>query len=492
MSRRARLRRSVTMDFRSQMLQAAESNAGRVALIAGGSEFPYRALVSGAEKITRALTRVGPHRVIGLLCGNTAEFVWAFLGARFLGLPVAVLPTLAPPPLLAAMCAEAGVRAVMASEELAPRLEGGGVGVLSIADPDGWKNSGTATADGAVELHPQTSALIYTSGSTGRPKAVMLSDDNIFENIRGCVDAMHFQRDEVMLAILPLFHSFGLTVTLLLPLSLGGTVVLQERFTPRAVLQAIERHRATALVAVPSQYRLMTREPAAADLSSLRFCIAGAERLPENVGNEFRARFGVEILQGYGATEASPVISINPREANRATSVGRPLPNLRIVIREQGARVPSGSGGEICVSGPNVMLGYANRPDATAEKIANGELRTGDRGFLDAEGYLHVSGRADDLIKVAGEKVYPAEVEAAIERIEGVEEAAVVPTADATRGAALAAFVQPRAGAELSEAGLRSATRQHLEGIKVPRSFTIVEQLPRTATGKVDKKSLAK
>ena len=279
--------------------------------------------------------------------------------------------------------------------------------------------------------------MLYTSGSTGKPKAVALSEENILSNIQGSIDAMRFTHDEVMLAILPLFHSYGLTVTLLLPLTLGARVVM-EKFAPRTVLATIEKQRVTALIAVPSQYRLLAKDPSPADVSSLKYCIAGAERLPDSVGDEFAARFGKTILQGYGCTETSPVVAINPPWANRRGTVGPGLPNIRVTIRrvaegEYWTELPAGEEGEICVEGPSVMLEYHNNPDATAAKIQRGVLRTGDRGSLDKDGYLHIAGRADDMLKVAGEKVYPAEVEQAIEQVAGVEEAAVVGVRDEAR-----------------------------------------------------------
>jgi long-chain acyl-CoA synthetase len=332
--------------------------------------------------------------------------------------------------------------------------------------------------------------LLFTSGTTGRPKAVALSDENLLANAEGCRVAQNFSADDVMMNILPLFHAFGLTVNLVLPLSLGGSVILEERFAPRSVLQDIERYRATTMVAVPSQFRLLAKESVQTDYGSMRLSIAGAERLSDQVRSDFEDRFHKTLLEGYGATEASPVVSINPPHANRPGSVGIALPNVRLTIREIDREVGAGEHGEICVEGPSVMLGYFNQPEATAKKIPGGVLRTGDRGWIDDEGYLHIVGRADDMLKVAGEKIYPAEIEQAIEQIAGVQQAVVVGAPDSARGFVLHAFIEPRPGAALSEAELRTAAREHVEAGKLPRSFTVVEQLPRTPSGKVDKRAL--
>ncbi|MFQ5694592.1 MAG: class I adenylate-forming enzyme family protein [Terriglobia bacterium] len=460
----------------------------RAALVSGEASVRYAEL---ERRSAAAAAQVAGHArgdVVGLLLPNTPAFVWSLLGALWAGKTVAVLPTIAPPPLLKAMAAETGIKTVLTSAALAPRLAETETSCLPVTE-----NAGEVASTPPLKSRTQAAALLlYTSGTTGRPKAVALSDENILANAAGSRDASGLEPDEVMLAILPLFHAYGLTVTLLLPLLEGGTVVLQEGFAPRTVLRAVQQRRVTALVAVPSQYRLLAKEPSRADVSSLRLCIAGAERLPEVVAQDFEARFGRPLLEGYGTTEAAPAVSMNPPRANRPGSVGRPLPNLRVTLREEGCEVTPGEQGEVWVEGPSVMLGYYNRPQATAQKLVEGALRTGDRGFLDRDGYLHLAGRADDLIKLAGEKIYPAKVEAALERIAAVEEAAVLELPDEKHGAVLCAFVQLRAGRHGSEAELRGACREHLEGVKVPRRIVMVEQLPRTASGKIDKRRLVK
>jgi len=465
--------------------RAAARVPDRPALIAGETRISYAELERRAAAAAAAVADKARGDIVGLFLPNSPAFVWSLLGALQAGKTVAVLPTLAPPPLLALMAAEAGLETVITAGELAPRLAESKAAPLLVEQmaAGAGRPSANRAHDAAV--------LLYTSGTTGRPKAVALSEKNILTNADGCRVSAGFGNDEVMLAILPLFHAYGLTVTLMLPLMTGGTVVLLDRFAPRTVLQTIEQQRITVMVAVPSQYRLLAKEPTAADTKSLWLCISGAERLSEIAAHDFEARFKEPILQGYGATEAAPVISMNAPTAHRAHTVGKPLPEVRVTLREDGRSVPAGEIGEISVEGPNVMLGYHNQPQATAEKIVNGVLRTGDRGFFDADGFLHIAGRADDLLKVAGEKIYPSEVENALEKIEGVEEAAVVGVPDEKHGTLLRAFVQAKPGVTLTEAGLRAACRQHLEANKVPRNFLVVEQMPRTPGGKVDKRALA-
>jgi len=475
----------------STILAAVRAAASRrpdaPALVAPREVVTYAALESRAASVASQLAGIAGD-VVGLLHPNAPGFAAGLLGALWAGKTVAVLPWVAPAPLLRLMAAEAGFRTVLAAEELAPRAaEAGLEPILAVrTDP------GTAPAPDPPLRPPALDAavLLYTSGTTGRPKAVALTDLNLLSNVEGCRVAGEFTAEDVMLAILPLFHAFGLTVTLLLPLTLGGKVILEDRFVPRTSLQSVATHRVTAMIGVPSQFRLLAREPAEVDATCLRLCIAGAERLGDHVREAFEQRFSRPLLQGYGATEASPVVSFNRPGHNRPGSVGLPLPNVRVSIREEMREFPAGQHGEVCVEGPSIMLGYFHQPEATAAKIPEGVLHTGDRGWLDTEGYLHLTGRADDMIKVAGEKVYPAEIESVLEAVEGVEEAAVIGVDDPVRGAALAAFVAARPGTTLEAAAVRAACRDRLDAAHVPRAITVVEQLPRSASGKVDKKTL--
>jgi long-chain acyl-CoA synthetase len=460
----------------------------RPAVIGPNETISYRELESRIAAAAAAIRQHTQGNTVALLCPNTPAFPVLLLAAMWAGKTVAILPTLAPAPLLKLMAAEVGAELVITTEEFVPRLVELQVScwigeAREKVDPDTFP---------VQPLAQEASILLYTSGTTGRPKAVMLSECNVLDNAAGSRDAIGFDYRDVMLAILPLFHAYGLTVTIVLPLTEGAAIVIPDRFIPRAILQTIERHKVTAFVAVPGQYRVLVKEPVNIDGSSLRICIAGAERLPDQVALEFRERFHREILQGYGATEVSPVVSVNPPNANHIGSVGRALPNLQVSILDENDRpVPPNETGEVCIQGSAVMLGYFNDPATTEKKIRNGILHTGDKGFLDNDGYLHLVGRADDLVKISGEKVYPAEVETALETIEGVDEAAVIAQPDERHGARLSAFIMPKAGVTLDETLIRAACRERMENYKIPRSFTFVEQMPRTATGKTDKRTLA-
>ena len=468
------------------VLSAAGHHADKPALIAGEEQVSYSELVGQARAAAALIAGNSEGDSVGILLPNSLPFPPYILGGLWAGKTVAVLPTLAPPPLLKYMFAEAQLSTIFTSAEFAPRLAEAGVPHVVVGEAQ-------SVAEFAPQDRKQEAAiLLYTSGTTGRPKTVALSEHNILSNIEAMRQATGFDDQQTMLAILPLFHAYGLTVTMLLPLVTGSTVVILDRFMPRSVLQTIERRRVTCLVAVPSQYRLLAMDPTQCDASSLWLCIAGAERLPDTTEREFTNRFGHPVLPGYGATELSPVISLNLPESNRPASVGKPLHNLKVTIRDENETVCAmGEIGEVCVEGPSVMLGYLGDPEATSRKIRNGVLHTGDKGFFDRDGFLYLSGRADEMVKISGEKVYPVEVENALERIDGVEEVAVVALSDQKGGWRLHAFVQRKPGADLDEARLRLSCREVLEPHKIPRTFTFVDSLPRTMTGKTDKRSLA-
>jgi long-chain acyl-CoA synthetase len=467
--------------------EVAGKFSDKVALIAGEQPISYSELVRRAQSAGAHIAQQAAGESVGIFLPNSLDFAPYFLGALWAGKTVAVLPTLAPAPLLKFMFAEARLTTIFTSADLAPKLAEAGVthAVLDAGYP-------TMSDFSPQPRNHEAAVLLYTSGTTGRPKTVALSEHNIISNAEGCRRATGFDDRQVMLAILPLFHAYGLTVTILLPLMSGSTVVISERFVPRTVLTTIERHRVTTIVAVPSQYRVLAMDPTPCDARSLWLCIAGAERLPDTTEHEFTSRFGHAVLPGYGATELSPVVSLNLPQTNRPASVGKPLPGIKVTLRnDDGAVCPVGEVGEVCVEGPNVMVGYLNDPEGTARKIRDGVLYTGDKGFFDADGYLYISGRADEMVKVAGEKIYPVEIENALERIAGVAEVAVVALPDHRGGVRLHAFVQRKSGAVLDETGLRLACREVLEPYKIPRTFTFVDSLPRTMTGKTDKRTLA-
>jgi len=283
-----------------------------------------------------------------------------------------------------------------------------------------------------------------------------------------------------------------LTVGLLLPLLVGGSIVLVKSLHPvRNALQEIIQRQATVLPAIPQFYRSMVNATLPQDIS-LRLCVSGAAPLPVQVLKEFETKFGIPLIEGYGLSEASPVVTKNPLDGSRKPgSIGIPIANVEVSIQdEKGSELAVGEVGEVCVRGGNVMLGYWNQPVETAKVMRNGWLLTGDIGYRDAEGYFFITDRKKDMLLVNGINVYPREIEEIIYQFPGVKEAAVIGKPDARRGEQPVAFVAANDGAVFDSKALQQFLRRRLADYKVPRKILQLEALPRNATGKVLKTSL--
>jgi len=341
-----------------------------------------------------------------------------------------------------------------------------------------------------------TAVLIYTSGTSGRPKGVELSSAAIAANVGQCAEWGRVTNRDTFLGVLPQFHCFGLTVLTLLPLAVGGRVVYTARFVPRRLFELIREHRPTGFVGVPAMYRalLADRSASSDDFRSFRYLICGGEPLPPELRAQFEERFGLGINQGYGLTETGPVINWNRPEDGQALSVGRALPGVEErIVDAQGRQLPAGQEGEIIVRGPNLMTRYFKLPVVTAGAIdAAGFFHTGDLGRIDADGYLTITGRMSDLIIIAGENVFPTEIEDVLNAHPEIKESAVVGVSDPSRGQVPIAFVLSEEGTAVDEASIRAFCRDHLAGYKVPRRVLAVDELPRSATGKVLRHALLK
>jgi long-chain acyl-CoA synthetase len=351
----------------------------------------------------------------------------------------------------------------------------------------------------ACEAKPGDVALLqYTGGTTGVPKGVMLTHANLCANIRQVLawnTAMR-EGEERVLAVLPFFHIFALTAVMNVAIARGSALIALPRFDFEAVMAAVRRCRPTLIPGVPTLFKaLLDKGATAEDLSSLRACISGGAPLPAQVKEDFEARSGCSVTEGYGLTEASPVCFSNPPgEGNRAGTIGLPVPGTRAEIRslDDPSRVlPLGEKGELCVSGPQVMKGYWNRPEGTAAVLGeDGFLRTGDVGIMDERGYVTLVDRIKDLILVSGFNVYPRTIEEALYRHPDVAAVTVVGMPDEYRGEAPAAFVEPRPGAILAEDALRLFLKDKLSPVEMPRLIEVRDSLPRSPVGKLTKTEL--
>ena len=336
--------------------------------------------------------------------------------------------------------------------------------------------------------------LIYTSGTTGTPKGVMLDHANLEAMTAMGRDALQVGPEDRCLLILPLFHVNGIVVSILTPLRVGASVVIADRFNPRTFFGTIESERPTFFSAVPTIFSMLAALPddVRPDTSSVRLAVCGAAPASAELLARFEDRFGFPLIEGYGLSEATCGSTINPVDGPRkAGTVGLPFPGQELrILGTDGNPVPPGENGEVEVRGANVMRGYLGRPDDTAAVISDGWLRTGDIGNLDDDGYLTLVGRSKEMIIRGGENIYPKEIEDVLAGDPAVLEAAVIGVPDEKWGEVVVAFVQARPGATVDVAALKARCRGHLSGYKRPTAIHVLETLPKSAVGKLDKRSL--
>lgn len=350
----------------------------------------------------------------------------------------------------------------------------------------------------AIDPRRDTAVFQYTGGTTGLPKGAMLTHAGLSANraqvANWCPELV--DGGERILAVLPLFHVFAMTSVMNLSIAKAGCMVLLPRFDLLQVLRTIVRTRPTIFAAVPSLLNAINHHPriASFDLSCLRFCISGGAALPAEVKRAFEARTGCAVVEGYGLTEAGPVCTCNPIGAVAPEeSIGLPLQGTEIEIRDPADPdriLPPGEPGEICVRGPQIMLGYWNRAQETAATLRNGLLHTGDIGYIDPRGYVFLIDRLKDVILTNGYNVYPRSIEEAIYTHPAVAECCVIGIDDPERGQSAKAFVVCSEGESLSETGLRAFLEEKISPIEMPRAVEFRNALPKTPIGKISKKEL--
>jgi long-chain acyl-CoA synthetase len=352
----------------------------------------------------------------------------------------------------------------------------------------------------AVAVDPMTAVAVlqYTGGTTGVPKAATLTHANIYANAMQCKRWFYVadSPESRSVGVLPLFHALAMTSIMNWSLAVGGSMLLEPRFEAVKLLSLIHRRKPAILVGVPTLFTALMNVPnfARYDLSSLKFCISGGASLPQQVQQDFAARTGVSIWEGYGLSEASPACCINPVHVpNRNGAVGLPLPQTIcevVSIEDRHTVLGLGKTGEICFRGPQVMQGYWNNPAATAEVISDGRLHTGDIGHMDDDGYVFITDRLKEMISISGYKVYPRQVEEAIYQHPAVLDCAVFAVDDAYSGQAVRAAICLREGAALTAAELSAFLQTRLSPIEKPKSYDFRSEMPKTIIGKIQKKIL--
>lgn len=495
--------------------RGAEEYPDRRAIIFRDEETTYGQLAESVNRTAAGLASLGVGRGsrVALLMGNCPQFPIVYYAAAALGaVCVPANPLLKPAELVHIWGDSEAVVAVVAPSLLpgaaAARAELPGlVAIVSSGGraetPAEYVTLDELMAGGSPEPHDTTgvderspAVFIYTSGTTGKPKGAVLSHLNLLSNCQQIQAALYFHTDDNLLCVLPLFHSFAGTVCQNAALFAGATSTIVEAFHPARILEIVERYGVTIFPGVPAMYGALLQFPVdrAYDFSGVRLCVSGGAPMPVAVMQAFEAKFGTIIIEGDGPTECSPVTSVNPLNGVRKPgTIGLPVPGVTMrIFDDQDHEVPPGTVGEIVVRGDNVMLGYHNQPEQTAEAMRSGWYHTGDLGTMDADGYFTIVDRKKDMLIVGGINVYPREVEEVLYAHPAVSAAAVIGAADPLRGDQVVAVVALKPGAQVTDRELMAHCRVSLANYKVPRRVIFREALPQSNTGKILKRLLRK
>jgi long-chain acyl-CoA synthetase len=341
-----------------------------------------------------------------------------------------------------------------------------------------------------------TCVILYTSGTTGTPKGAELTHSNIGSNVATNVEMFGFTPDDTIIGGLPLFHSFGQTSAMNSAIASGASITLLPRFDAAKAIEIIDRDKVTVFMGVPTMYVGLLHDPALAgiDASSLRYCVSGGASLPVEVLNAVEDKLGATLLEGYGLSETSPVATFNqPANPTKPGSIGTPIDGVECkLIDDDGNDIPEGTDavGEIAIKGPNVMKGYWNRPDATAEVMRGDWFLSGDMGKRDEDGYYFIVDRKKELIIRGGYNVYPREIEEVLYEHPAVREAAVIGVSCSTNGEEVAAVIGLAPGETATAEEIKEFAKERVAAYKYPRHVWFVDELPKTATGKILKREI--
>lgn len=501
--------------------RSAQEGGGKTAIVFGEREVTFLDLRREVLEIAEGLRRAGIAKGdrVAIVHRNAPEFIVAYFALNRLGataVPINFMVSKADE--LAYMLADCGAKGAFTQNEFLPGLTAaaakcGSLEKLWVTDSAVAESPlirpyhelrSTVFPDTHMDaaIESDVAAILYTSGTTGFPKGVMLTHRNLVTNCESSLRRMSLDRSDVTLCILPMFHSFAWTGTVLISLRLTLTSVVFSAIAPaKPWLKAMGRRGVSLITAVPQVYAAIAREAKDWKVRAylrfwafrrLKIPVSGAAPLSAVVAAAFRDAVGVEIVEGWGLTETSPVATISAPGAVRPGSVGPPIDGVRVKIVDDAENtLAQGAEGEICVQGDCVMKGYWNRPEETrAAFTADGWLKTGDIGVVDADGYLSIRDRKKDMIIVKGLKVFPAQVEAVIAEHPAVEESAIIGVPDEVGDEIIKAFVVLKKGAVIEKAALIQFFKERLDAYKRPRDVEIVDSLPKNALQKVLKREL--
>jgi long-chain acyl-CoA synthetase len=485
------------------LTETASRHGDRPALKLDDQVVTYDSLDDGASRVAGLLKARGLEAGdrVGIMLPNVPYFGIVYYGILRAGGVIVPMNILLKPREVHFYLSDPGAKHVFAWYEVAGAAEEGAAAAGAeaiIVKPGEFEQllaeSSPAPEDAERDEH-DTAVILYTSGTTGTPKGAELTHSNMLENCRhGGTELVRVSEQDVILGALPLFHSFGQTCCMNNAVRAGACLTMIPRFDPAKALEIIQRDRVTLFEGVPTMYHAMLHHPEREkyDVSSLRTCVSGGSAMPVEVMRGFERAFGAVVLEGYGLSETSPVASFNHLDReHKPGSIGTPIHGVEMkVVDEHGNDLPPGEVGEIAIRGHNVMKGYWNRPDATAEVMRNGWLHTGDMARVDEDGYFFIVDRKKDMIIRGGYNVYPREIEEVLYEHQAVLEAAVLAVPDPKMGEEVGAAIVLRPGAEATADDLRAFVKERVAAYKYPRHIWFADELPKGPTGKILKREI--
>jgi long-chain acyl-CoA synthetase len=512
----------MSLNLGTLLANSARRYGNETAVIFGTQRYSYEQLDQMVRRFAGELIESGIERgdKVALMAPNGPPFTIAYFGALYAGAVIVTLNTLqsadevafqledceAKVLVLHADCHTAGLEALRRLGSCQHLYLIAGSQIAEVPDPSKrFEDSidGESHADVCQTSSDDTAVILYTSGTTGHPKGAELTHFNLFYNAQ-YVSERGFSiwpetinilgPGHVGLAALPLYHIFGQTNVQNGMLIGGGAMSYVSRFSPGDAVSAIARDGVTFFPGVPTMYFAILHDADSqnADLSSLRFCVSGGAPMPVEVKRQFERQFGVRIQEGYGLTETSPLATVQrPDETEKCGTIGKPIAGVDVkIFDDQDREVPQGERGEIVIRGHNVMKGYYNRPEATAEALRGGWFHSGDVGYVDPEGDIFIVDRKKDMILRGGYNVYPREVEEVLYAHRAVREAAVVGIPHEKYGEEVKAVISLKPGCDATVDEIVDHCRQHVAAYKYPRVVEIVDDLPKGPTGKILKREL--
>jgi long-chain acyl-CoA synthetase len=490
------------MNLAGILIESAQRDAGHVALKLDDAELTYGQLDGASAHIAGLLAQHGfePGDRVGIMLPNVPYFPVCYYGVLRAGGVVVPMNVLLKKREVAYYLSDSGAKLLFAWHGFADDAQAGaeqaGAECLLVKPGEFEHQVGAAEPDASVAdtTADDTAVLLYTSGTTGQPKGAELTHANLARNAEGSRNLFGLGDTAITLGALPLFHSFGQTCGMNATLGGGGTLTLIPRFDPAKALEIIQRDKVNIFQGVPTMYGAMLHhsDREQFDTSSLQLCASGGSAMPVELLRGFEKAFGCKILEGYGLSESSPVASFNHADRERKPgSIGTPIEGVEMkIVDEDRNDVDPGEVGEIVIRGHNVMKGYWNRPQETAETILDGWLHTGDLGKTDEDGYFYVVDRKKELIIRGGYNVYPREVEEVLYEHPAVREAAVVGMPHDEYGEEVGAAVVLKDGASATPEELRDFVKEQVAAYKYPRRVWLVDDLPKGPTGKILKREI--